>query len=204
MRVTQTAVSIIVLGIILVGCANTIPPVEEKPIHPLGKYVTVNGSKLWVEIEGEGEPLLLIAGGPESHTCYHPHFSQLAEKYQVIYFDAYGRGKSDRAQSPEEYTFRRDMEEIEELRKGLGITQWHILGHSYGGLVAQAYALEYPNSVNKLILANTLFSAEMWQANNDNYNHEIRNQYPEVWEKVQEIRNRGLLSSAPEHCKSSK
>jgi len=62
---------------------------EQKAVHPPGQYVTVNGSKLWVEIEGEGEPLLLIAGGPGfSHVLYHPYYSQFADKYQVIYFDA--------------------------------------------------------------------------------------------------------------------
>jgi proline iminopeptidase len=167
---------------------------------PEGRFVVVNGAKLWYEIEGKGEPLLLIAGGPgASHSYLYPYFSVLADSYRVIYFDAFGRGKSDRAKSPSEYTFERDVEDIEGIRKELNLGKINVLGHSYGGMVAQAYALKYPNSVKGLILANTGFSAEMWQANNDNCNNEIRNQYPEVWERIQTLRAQGLHSSVKEH-----
>ena len=60
--------------------------------------------------------------------------------------------------SPSEYTFERDVEDIEGIRKALNLGQINVLGHSYGGMVAQAYALKYPDSVKRLILANTLFS----------------------------------------------
>jgi proline iminopeptidase len=65
--------------------------------------------------------------------------------------------------------------------------------------VAQAYALRYPKSIKKLILANALFSGEMWQANCDSFNHEIKNQYPEVWKKIQQLRGQGVRSSAKAH-----
>jgi len=162
--------------------------------------VTVNGAKLWYESEGQGEPLLLIAGGPGvEHSEFHPWFSTLADSFRIIYFDAFGRGKSDRARTSIEYTFERDVEDIEGLRRALGLGKINLLGHSYGGMVAQAYALKYPGAVERLILLSTLFSGEMWQANNDNCNHEIRNQYPEVWEQVQQLRAQGFHSSAKEH-----
>ena len=167
--------------------------------HPPGQHVTVNGAKLWVESEGSGEPVVLIPGGPGAAHYFHPWFTALASTNRVIYFDAFGRGKSDRAKSLDEYTFARDVEDLEGLRKALGLEQWNVLGHSYGGLVAQAYALKYPQRVKRLVLANTLFSAEMWQANNDSCNHELRNQFPEVWAKLEEVRARGFRSSAKEH-----
>src|SRR4029077_604612 len=114
----------------------------------------------------------------------------------------FGRGKSDRAKSASEYTFSRDVEDIEGLRKALGLGRIAILGHSYGGMVAQAYALKYPEHLSKLILADTLYSGEMWQANNDSCNYELQNQYPEKWAKVQELRSAGLHSSAKEHQKA--
>ncbi len=74
--------------------------------HPPGNYAVVNGHRLWYEIEGTGEPVLLIPGGPgSSHTYFHPWFSELAKNFKVIYFDAYGRGKSDRAKSPDSVFF---------------------------------------------------------------------------------------------------
>lgn len=163
-------------------------------------FALVNGSKLWYEIEGKGEALLLIAGGPgTSHRYFQPYFSVLADSYRIIYFDAFGRGKSDHAKSPKEYTFERDVEDVEGIRKALNLDKINVLGHSYGGMVAQAYALKYANSVKRLILANTLFSAEMWQASNDYLNYEIRNQYPEIWEKIQELRAQGFHSNVKEH-----
>jgi proline iminopeptidase len=171
--------------------------------HPPGAYVEVNGAKLWYESEGVGEPLVLIAGGPGApHNIFHPYFSRLAERHRVIYFDAFGRGKSDRAKSPSEYRFDRAVEDLEGLRKALGLSKWAVLGFSYGGMVAQAYALKCPAMVSRLILADTLYSAEMWQANNDNSNYELQNQFPETWARVQQLRSMGLRSSAKEHQKA--
>jgi proline iminopeptidase len=171
--------------------------------HPEGNYVLINGSEIWYETEGTGKPVLLIPGGPgNSHTYFHPWFSDLAENYKVIYFDAFGRGKSDRAKDSTEYTFNRDVEDIELLRKALGYKKWIIIGHSYGGMVAQDYALKYPGSIEKLVLSNSLYSGEMWQENDNSSNYEIRNQYPEVWQKVMELRDEGKTSSSQEHVEA--
>jgi proline iminopeptidase len=174
-------------------------PAGKSP-HPQGGYASVNGSRIWHESEGSGEPILLIAGGPgDSHAVFHPFFSRLADRNRVIYYDAFGVGRSDRAKSSSEYHFARDVEDVEGLRKALGLGAITIVGHSYGGMVAQAYALKYPQSVKRLILIGTFYSGAMWQINNDNCNQEIRNQYPDVWEKLRAMRGRGVRSSAAEH-----
>jgi len=170
--------------------------------HPRSAYAVVNGAKLWYESEGHGEPLILISGGPgDSHAVFHPFFSRVADRYQVIYFDAFGVGKSDRAKSPKEYTFARHVEDLEGLRQALGLSRVNLFGQSFGGMVAQAYAIKYPQEAKGLILADTFYSGEMWQADNDSCNYEIRNQYPEVWDELQRLRSKGLRSSAPEHQK---
>ena len=189
---------ILILIFLSVKSVAQIKPLEIK--HPEGRYVLINGTQIWYEAEGNGQPILLIAGGPgNSHTYFHPWFSELATHFTVIYFDAFGRGKSDRAKNSAEYTFQRDVEDIESLRKALKIETWTVLGHSYGGMVAQAYALEHPQAVHKLILSNSFYSGEMWQANNDNCNEELRNQFPETWDTIQKLRNAGYNSSSPEH-----
>jgi len=168
--------------------------------HPPGAYANVNGIKLWYEIEGRGEPLVLLSGGPgDPHTVFHPFFSRLADRQQIVYFDEFGVGKSDRANSSREYSFARDVENLEGLRKSLGLAKMNLLGQSYGGMVAQAYALKYPELVKRLILVDSFYSGQMWQANNDNSNREIQSQYPEAWAKLQKLRATGLRSSAPEH-----
>jgi proline iminopeptidase len=164
-----------------------------------GAYAWVDGAHLWFQIKGRGDPVVVIAGGPgDSHLYLTPWFDELAKRYKVIYYDAFGRGKSDRAKNPSEYSFDRDVRDLEGLRKALGIDKWSVIGHSYGGMVAQAYALKYPGSVDKLILSNTFYDGEMWQENDDNSNYEIRNQYPEVWAELMKLRDQGMVSSSPE------
>ncbi len=167
--------------------------------HPAGKFVTVMGAKIWYEVEGQGEPLLLIpGGGGGSHDYYHPYFSALARSFRVVYYDGFGRGKSDRAKAPAEYSFARDVEEVEALRQALGLGKVHVLGHSYGGLVAEAYALKYPDSIRKLVLANTFVSGADYQESNEHFNRELREFLPELWSKVEAARAKGLVSSSPQ------
>jgi len=130
-----------------------------------------------------------------SHTYLYPGLERLASSFRVIYFDAFGRGQSDRARNPSEYSFDHDIEDVEGLRIALGLNRIAVYGQSYGGMVAQGYALRYPQSISKLILANTLHGAEMWQkGNDDNTNNEIQNQFPEVWAELQQLRAQGVLS----------
>jgi proline iminopeptidase len=167
--------------------------------HPPGSFVTVNGKKLWVEIEGSGEPLILIAGGPGfSHAYYHPFFDELSKNHRVIYFDAFGCGRSDRAKNLREYTMAGAIDDVEGLRKALGIGRADILGHSYGGFVAELYALKYPTSIRRLILANTAASGVEYQTALTDHNRDVANQFPEVWANVLKLRKRGFLASSKE------
>jgi proline iminopeptidase len=180
----------------VMGQAATSPP---QSIHPAGDYANLKGTRIWYESEGSGPPLLLIAGGPGlSHGYLHPHFSQLARWYRVIYFDAFGTGKSDEAQDPHEYTFARDVENIETLRTVLELGKINVLGHSYGGMVAQAYAARFPDAVQSLILVDTSWGAEMSLAHIENEHNELKNQYPETWEKELSAHERGLHSCSKE------
>jgi proline iminopeptidase len=168
--------------------------------HPPGAYAQVGSARLWYESEGQGEPIVMISGGPgDSHAVYHPFFSGLADRNGVIYYDAFGVGKSDRAKSKAEYRFSRDVNDLDALRIALKLPSVTLIGHSYGSMVAQAYALRHPSAVKRLILIGAFHSGAMWQANDDNANREIRNQYPGVWENLLAMRAQGVRSSAPAH-----
>jgi proline iminopeptidase len=156
--------------------------------HPPGGFIDVSGGRLWYESEGTGQSLILIAGGPGlSHSYLHPYFAYLSKHYKVIHFDAYGCGKSSRARSVAEYTFASAVQHVEDLGAWCRSSSWALIG----GMVAQAYALRFSHSVSKLVLMNTLYSAEMYQAGIDNVNREAQNQFPEVWNTVQSLRNLG-------------
>ena len=162
------------------------------PRLPEGNYVTVNGARLWYISEGQGEPIVIISGGPGAAHYLYPYFSALALTHRVIYLDSYGCGNSDRAASSSQYTFARHVDEIEGLRQALKLEKINLIGHSYGGIVAQAFAIKYPGSVKRLILANTFFNAEMWQAGIDFGNQMIKLHYPAVWAAMQELHERGV------------
>ncbi|MBS1918246.1 MAG: alpha/beta fold hydrolase [Bacteroidetes bacterium] len=164
-----------------------------------GKYITVNGAKLWVVSFGNGDPLIIIPGGPGGAHPSYRSFDSLAKTSTLVYFDAFGRGKSDTAKDVKEYSIDRDIEDIESLRIAMHFDKINVLGHSYGGVVAQGYALKYPQHVKHLILANTFHSFVMWQENDDNSNHEIKENYPEVWDTLMIIREHGYVSSDPLH-----
>jgi proline iminopeptidase len=175
---------------IIFGRSQSFPDSEKD-----GKYYLVNGAKLWVVSFGKGDPLIIIPGGPGgAHTSYRS-FDSLARTSMMVYFDAFGRGKSDTAKDVKEYTLARDIEDIEGLRKAMNFQQLNILGHSYGGVVAQGYALKYPEHVKHLILANTFHSFVMWQENDDNSNREIKTNYPEIWDTLMKLRDKGYVSS---------
>src|SRR6202012_4446079 len=118
----------------IVGIANA----QIKPVDSWtdGKYVTVNGAKLWVVIVGEGDTIIFIPGGPGGTPLGLRSFDPLSDgHHQLIYFDAFGRGKSDTAKNVSEYTLARDIDDIEGLRKALNLEHVTVLGHSYGGVV---------------------------------------------------------------------
>ena len=187
--------SILFILITSVGVAQQYPDSQTG-----GRYIQVNGAKLWIVTFGSGDPIILIPGGPGgNHYGFRPAFDSLAKNNTVIYFDAFGRGKSDTAKDVKEYTLARDIEDIEGIRIALHYQKLNVLGHSYGGLVAQGYALKYPDHVNHLVLANTFHSFIMWQKNDDNSNHEIQTNYPEVWAQLMKIREAGAVSQDEEH-----
>ena len=164
-----------------------------------GKYITVNGAKLWVVLVGKGEPIIIIPGGPGGNHLAYRRFDSLASTNTIVYFDAFGRGKSDTAKDVKEYSLARDIEDLEGLRIALHYDKWNVLGHSYGSLVAQGYALKYPSHVSHLVIANGFHSFIMWQENDDNSNHEIKENYPEVWAELMKIREQGAVSSDQNH-----
>jgi len=191
---------LLLLFIALLFLSNAFGQVKKVDSWTDGKYIKVNGANLWVVTVGEGDPIILIPGGPGGTHRGLRSFDPLADgHHQLIYFDAFGRGKSDTAKNVTEYTLERDIDDIEALRKALNLDRITVLGHSYGGVVAQGYAIKYPGHLSHLILADTFHSFVMWQENDDNSNREIKTNYPEIWEQLMKIREAGAVSSDHVH-----
>jgi proline iminopeptidase len=95
---------------------------------------------------------MLIHGGPGGdHTGFKPAFTPLSASMQLVYFDHRGQGRSARG-DPATYTLDENVEDMEALRRHLGLGPIVSIGTSYGGMVAMAHAIRYPASVSHLVL----------------------------------------------------
>ncbi len=130
-----------------------LPPLCDEIIGLKKGYVPIKNGNLYYEQEGKGVPLVLINGGPgNTHHGFHPYFTQLKDIVRVVYYDQRGTGKSSSDATGKTYTVNQAVEDLESLRKALKIDKWVLLGWSYGGLLAQLYALAYPEHCAGLVL----------------------------------------------------
>ena len=126
-------------------------------------YAAVRGTRLYFDVEGAGlvpdgarmreRPVaMVIHGGPGGdHTGFKPAMVPLGRHMQLIYFDHRGNGRSDNA-DPATYTLDENVEDMEALRKYLGLGPVVSIGTSYGGMVAMAHAARHPDAVSLLVL----------------------------------------------------
>jgi len=118
-------------------------------------YVQTNGINLYYELHGNGEPLVLIPGLGYGGWMWHKMIPGLAEHFQVISIDNRGVALSDKPAGP--YTAQMLAADVVGMIEDFAIPKAHIMGHSMGGFIAQALALDYPERVDKLILSATNF-----------------------------------------------
>ena len=117
--------------------------------------VKVNGIEIYFETIGSGKPLVLISGLGYPLWQWHKMVPYLAEHFQVITFDNRGVGQSDKPVGP--YTAQMLAADTAGLLDVLDIEKAAIMGHSMGGFIAQAMALDFPEKVSELILCSTNF-----------------------------------------------
>lgn len=119
----------------------------------------VNDIMMYYETQGSGEPLLMIMGLGASSAVWDPEFVEnLSRHYQTIIFDNRGTGQTDKPD--EEYSMAMFAADAAGLLDQLGIDSAHILGVSMGGMIAQEFALRYPQKVRTLILSCTTCGGE--------------------------------------------
>ena len=88
----------------------------------------------------------------------------LADERAVILYDQLDSGQSDRPNDPKNWRVERFVDEIELVRKALGVDRWHLLGHSWGGTLALEYGARRPAALRGLAMASPLVSTKSWIA----------------------------------------
>lgn len=133
-------------------------------------YVSFRGYRTWYRMVGSAStsnrlPLLILHGGPGAPHDYMENLEALADAgRQVIFYDQLGCGNSDQPSDPDMWTVNIFVEELGVVRQALGLDRLHILGQSWGGMLAMEYALTQPTGVQSLIIADSPSSMPLWIA----------------------------------------
>ena len=129
-------------------------------------FKTSDGRKLTYRKLGHGPVLVCHPGGPGFSSTFFSDLAGLWEQYTLVLLNPRGTGGSDRPADPRAYQIDDYVADLEEVQEHLGEERIFLLGHSHGGVVAQAYASKHPGRVRRLILASTLarFAAEQESA----------------------------------------
>lgn len=131
-------------------------------------YIDVPGGRIWYRmagIGGKGAPLLVLHGGPGAPHDYLEPLEVLADERPVVFYDQLGCGNSDKPDDPSLWTIARHVAEIECVRKALGLERVHILGQSWGSMLAVDYMLtKKPAGVMGLIFSGPCLSASRFAA----------------------------------------
>jgi len=111
------------------------------------------------EVSGKGEPLLFIHGLGSSHRDWELQVPVFSEHYEVITFDIRGHGQSDKPPGP--YSMAMFAADTLELIKSLGRGPVHVVGVSLGGMIALQLAVDAPEMVRSLVVANSYFEGKI-------------------------------------------
>lgn len=135
------------------------------PLRPMYAQTTgtaeVNGTTLYYEVQGTGEPLVLLQGANFDLRMWDEQFKLLADHYRVIRYDVRGFGRS----GPRDTAPYQAHKDLRALLDHLDVERAHMVGLSLGGRIALDFALESPDRVRSLVLAGPGLSGFEWDRN---------------------------------------
>jgi proline-specific peptidase len=169
-------------------------------------FISFRGYNVWYRTAGDREesgkfPLLCLHGGPGApHDYLEPLEPIVATGRRVIFYDQLGCGNSDDPHNPSMYTLDLYVQEVGVVRRALGLERVHILGHSWGGMLAMEYALTKPAGLASLTLADAAASSPQWVIEMRRLVAELP---PEVQQTIQEHEAAGTTDS-PEYQEATR
>ena len=186
--------------------AQTAPPkrflkAPDYNVYPMQEgFVDANGLMIYYQSFGRGSPLLILHGGPgASHEYFLPYLLPLARHHRLIFIDERGSGRSQRLEDRSAYTIENMVEDVEQARQALGLSKFNMLGHSYGGALAQAYALKYQRNLSHLILGSTWSSTA---AMNQVFVRMKQNMSPDLRKRIDKLEAQGLFGHGKDYEKN--
>jgi proline iminopeptidase len=141
------------------GATASLPPGEA--------YLSVPDGRIWYKVSGAGPgtPVILLHGGPGYSSFYLKPFEALGDDRAVVRYDQLGGGKSDPVTDTTLFTIAHFVRELDSLRAHLGYTKVHLLGHSWGTILALEYYRAHREQVASLTLASAALDIPAWERN---------------------------------------
>jgi proline iminopeptidase len=199
----KTLISALVISFLLSGCGQHQESSElsKDALYEIREgFVDAGGVLIYYKTFGKGEPLVIVHGGPgASHDYFLPYLLPLARKNKLVFIDERGCGQSQKLDSTSGYTVENMVEDVEAVRQALDLGRINLLGHSYGGVLAQAYALKYQQNLSHLILCSTFPStSEM----NEVFIRIKEKMAPELRQRIEKMEKEGLYGHGREYEKN--
>ncbi len=165
-------------------------------VYPMHEgFVDAQGVMIYYMMVGRGAPLFIVHGGPgASHDYFLPYLLPLARHNELVFIDERGSGRSQQLADPSGYTVENMVEDVEDVRTALNLGKITLLGHSYGGVLAQAYALKYQQNLTHLILCSTFPSTKQM---NEVFVRMKENMSPELRDRIDKMEKDGLFGHGP-------
>lgn len=182
-------------------CTREPAPEERAKVYPIQEgFIDANEMLIYYTSLGTGKPLLIVHGGPgASHDYFLPYLLPLARTHRLVFIDERGSGRSEKLENPAGYTVETMVEDVEAVRSALDLGKIDLLGHSYGGVLAQAYALKYQQNLSHLILCSTFQSTRRM---NEVFRRMEEKMPTELRTRIQHLESAGLYGHGKDYQKN--
>ena len=134
-------------------------------LNPTHTFIETNGVNLHCAIQGEGPTIIFLHGFPEFWYCWKNQIPEFSKEFRVVVPDMRGYNTSDKPEGIEQYQLDTLIRDVLGLIKALGEKQIVLAGHDWGGIVAWAFAMAYPETLDGLVILNAphpaLFAREL-------------------------------------------
>ena len=138
-----------------------------RPVLTDGSRLAVPGGNIWYRVigSGTGTPVILLHGGPGNPSVYLKSLEALGNERTVVRYDQLGAGYSDVVHDTSLFNIPHYVEELEQLRRHLGLQRVHLYGHSWGATLAVEYYRAHADHVASMILAGETLDLPAFAAN---------------------------------------
>lgn len=119
-------------------------------------YAAVEGTELYYEIHGQGEPLVMLHGGVDPSQVFGAPLTEMAKTFKVIAIHARGHGLSRDSDAP--WSIERAADDVAAVLRDRGIEKASVMGYSFGGKIALQFAIRHPDMLDKLVIVSTGYS----------------------------------------------